>query len=210
MASSCDHTLCRKRYREGGADAGLALDGNRSAGVLDNLFNDVEADARPLDVGVQALKHAEEFSLLGFVEPQAVVVHLEYGGALGRLVGPQVHNGGAVGGAILHGIAEQVVNQTAEVFGRERHGGAHGHVDAQLGPSGFEQGRQIETHSGHHGSQVGHAAGLQVGLLQRADVGQLGQGELEPLHGALHHGQQAQHQGVGLLRGRQVLAQGVK
>jgi hypothetical protein len=80
---------------KGGASAELAVYLDAAAGVLDHALDHVEANARALDVVVEALEHAEELGQLVLGEAEAIVVHFEHRVARAH-VGPHVDAGQAV------------------------------------------------------------------------------------------------------------------
>jgi hypothetical protein len=139
----------RQEHEKGGAGPELAVHLDTPAGILDHALDHVEADARALDVVVEALKHSEQARQVSGGEAEAVVVHLQHGIA-GAHVGAHVHVGRAVGRAVLNGVAEQVVDDAAQVFFGEVNGRRSGDFDHQLGAGFLQQEHQVLAHVLYH------------------------------------------------------------
>lgn len=100
---------------EDGTHAGLALHGDSAARILNQALADVEAHASAFHVRVQALKQAKELALLYGTHAYAIVLNGEHHRARLRLGGLYLHDGGPVQCPVLERIAEQVVNDGAQV-----------------------------------------------------------------------------------------------
>lgn len=107
------------------------------------------------------------------IEAGAAVLHLQHGGGA---AGAQPHHRRPGRVAVLDGVAEQVIDDAAQVFGRERHCGAAGQVHVQLGFGFGQGGAQVEAHGLDHGGQAPGLGGLGVGLPKPGEIGALNDG----------------------------------
>ena len=86
------------------------------------LFDYVAADARPFDVGVQALGHTKEFVLdPGDVKAEAVVLHAQHMVSVLPEVG-EPHRGCQIEMTVFEGVAEQIVTHAPQVLLGKRRG----------------------------------------------------------------------------------------
>ena len=151
-----------KRHDERGPHAELALHCDGTACIFHHFLDHAQADARALDVVVQALEYTKEPGLLVGVQAQAVVRHFEhYGGFV--TMAAQLHHGGAARVPIFHGIAGQVIDDNTQVFRQKRNRGAS--LDREPDASSRQHRGQIQAHALNQRSQVNLLGHLGVGLL---------------------------------------------
>ena len=109
-----------------------------AAGIFHHTLDHVQADAGALDVVVEALEHGKELGLVDGLEPQAIVVHLQHRNACSD-VGPHVDVGRAMRGAVLEGVAQEIVDHTPQILLGEEHRREVRDVDAHAGARALNQ-----------------------------------------------------------------------